>query len=42
MVVSDKNAKWKGEPIPSEDEETKGHWYVTTSCSCVCRVVEQL
>jgi hypothetical protein len=26
MVVSDKNAKWKGEPIPSPEEEPKGHW----------------
>ena len=26
MVVSDKNAKWKGEPIPLPVAETKGHW----------------
>mmetsp|Transcript_15933 Transcript_15933/g.24815 ORF Transcript_15933/g.24815 Transcript_15933/m.24815 type:complete len:403 (+) Transcript_15933:368-1576(+) len=26
MVVSDNNAKWKGEPIPTKDEETQGHW----------------
>ena len=26
MVVSDKNAKWKGEPIPTPEEETQGHW----------------
>mmetsp|Transcript_48476 Transcript_48476/g.75711 ORF Transcript_48476/g.75711 Transcript_48476/m.75711 type:complete len:381 (-) Transcript_48476:79-1221(-) len=26
MVVSDNNAKWKGEPIPTPDEELHGHW----------------
>mmetsp|Transcript_27507 Transcript_27507/g.62389 ORF Transcript_27507/g.62389 Transcript_27507/m.62389 type:complete len:670 (-) Transcript_27507:2287-4296(-) len=26
LIVSDKNAKWKGEPIPSPEEEEKGHW----------------
>ena len=26
LVVSDKNAKWKGEPLPSPEEETLGHW----------------
>ncbi len=42
MVVSDKNAKWKGEPIPSEEEEAEGHWYVTRRCSCVCTLDRQL
>eukprot|EP00286_Rhodomonas_abbreviata_P026757 CAMPEP_0181312628 /NCGR_PEP_ID=MMETSP1101-20121128/13801_1 /TAXON_ID=46948 /ORGANISM="Rhodomonas abbreviata, Strain Caron Lab Isolate" /LENGTH=730 /DNA_ID=CAMNT_0023419497 /DNA_START=133 /DNA_END=2324 /DNA_ORIENTATION=- len=26
MVVSDDNAKWKGEPLPTPEEETLGHW----------------
>jgi len=26
MVVSDLNAKWKGEPAPSKDQEHLGHW----------------
>mmetsp|Transcript_4819 Transcript_4819/g.7713 ORF Transcript_4819/g.7713 Transcript_4819/m.7713 type:complete len:661 (+) Transcript_4819:51-2033(+) len=26
MVVSDNNAKWKGEPIPTPEEEYYGHW----------------
>jgi hypothetical protein len=26
MVVSDRNAKWKGEPLPSPEEEGLGHW----------------
>mmetsp|Transcript_30011 Transcript_30011/g.47054 ORF Transcript_30011/g.47054 Transcript_30011/m.47054 type:complete len:612 (+) Transcript_30011:2-1837(+) len=26
MVVSDNNAKWKGEPIPTKEEEELGHW----------------
>lgn len=26
MVVSDKNAKWKGEPLPTPEEEEAGHW----------------
>jgi len=26
LVVSDDNAKWKGEPHPSPEQETKGHW----------------
>jgi len=26
MVVSDNNAKWKGEPLPTPDEEKLGHW----------------
>ena len=42
MVVSDNNAKWKGEPIPSAEEETKGHWYVTTCCSSVCSVAQHV
>jgi len=26
MVVSDDNAKWKGDPIPSAEQEKFGHW----------------
>ena len=26
LVVSDSNAKWKGEPIPTAEEEGRGHW----------------
>jgi len=26
LIVSDKNAKWKGEPIPTPEEEERGHW----------------
>ena len=26
MVVSDNNAKWKGEPLPTPEEERLGHW----------------
>mmetsp|Transcript_88654 Transcript_88654/g.235987 ORF Transcript_88654/g.235987 Transcript_88654/m.235987 type:complete len:459 (+) Transcript_88654:826-2202(+) len=26
MVVSDNNAKWKGEPLPTPEEEKLGHW----------------
>eukprot|EP00286_Rhodomonas_abbreviata_P011588 CAMPEP_0181339324 /NCGR_PEP_ID=MMETSP1101-20121128/29187_1 /TAXON_ID=46948 /ORGANISM="Rhodomonas abbreviata, Strain Caron Lab Isolate" /LENGTH=758 /DNA_ID=CAMNT_0023450269 /DNA_START=69 /DNA_END=2346 /DNA_ORIENTATION=- len=26
LVVSDKNAKWKGEPHPPKDQEHLGHW----------------
>jgi hypothetical protein len=26
MVVSDSNAKWKGEPLPTPEEERLGHW----------------
>jgi hypothetical protein len=26
LVVSDSNAKWKGEPIPTKEEEALGHW----------------
>jgi hypothetical protein len=26
LVVSDNNAKWKGEPIPTKEEESLGHW----------------
>jgi hypothetical protein len=26
LVVSDKNAKWKGEPLPTPEEERLGHW----------------
>eukprot|EP00281_Chroomonas_sp_CCMP1168_P006853 CAMPEP_0206266788 /NCGR_PEP_ID=MMETSP0047_2-20121206/30786_1 /ASSEMBLY_ACC=CAM_ASM_000192 /TAXON_ID=195065 /ORGANISM="Chroomonas mesostigmatica_cf, Strain CCMP1168" /LENGTH=721 /DNA_ID=CAMNT_0053694915 /DNA_START=12 /DNA_END=2177 /DNA_ORIENTATION=+ len=26
LVVSDKNAKWKGEPHPSPEQEKHGHW----------------
>ena len=26
MAVSDTNVKWKGEPIPSPEEEERGHW----------------
>jgi hypothetical protein len=26
LVVSDLNAKWKGEPYPSPEQEEEGHW----------------
>jgi len=26
MVVSDNNAKWKGEPLPTPEQEDLGHW----------------
>jgi len=38
LVVSDNNAKWKGEPIPTKEEELLGHWcaFLGQVPVCVC------